>query len=210
MTVAARRGSGAFTLVELLVTTSLMALVGGATVAALAGGLRVWEFTSRVGTSQPAALVAFDRMRRDVQNVRRFRPIPFTGSHEQCAFAAVERASPDAETPKELGRLGYFLDPRNHRLCRSFVPYRVMGRERLTDRCHAVLEEATRVRFSYFGSGDGSGHVGWSGSWEGHEPPLAVKCEVTVHERGREAITHTFLTTLVAASVLKQQAGDER
>ena len=111
----ARPAHRGFTLLELLVTTSLMALVGGATVASLGGGIRVWERTVKFGSRQQSVLLAFDRLRRDLQNVRRFHLVPFKGEYDAFQVAAVEGQD-------ELGARGYFLDERRHLLCRSFVP----------------------------------------------------------------------------------------
>ena len=195
-----KREQAAFTLVELLVATSLMALVGGASVAALAGGVRVWERAAAFGTAQHSFLVATDRMRRDLQNVRRFKPILFEGSYNQYAAASVGRADPRSDRSEELGRLGYFLDERQHRLCRSFVPYRLMRRDRLTDHCHAMLDDVTRMRWSYYGKNDERATTGWCEHWRSSEPPLAVKCTLTLQLPHHDAIPHTLMVSLASAS----------
>ena len=194
-TQARLRPALGFTLVELLVTTSLMALVGGATVAALAGGVKVWQRTVELGTSQESALITFDHLQRDLHNCRRFTPMPFDGAYDRFSMAAVDRVSPHEETPAEIGHLGYFLDEHRHLLCRSFVPYRLMGEHRLTDQCQPVLEGVMRARFSYFGTGD-KGETGWSSSWESKRLPLAVKAELTSQEPGLAATTHSFIIYL--------------
>ena len=172
------------TLVELLVATSLMALVGSATVATLGGGMRVWERTLAFGTHQQEVLLAFERIRRDVESHRRFAPIPFEGVYNRCSVAAVERDPADPSGPLEVGQLGYFHDERHHRLCRSFVPYRLMQRSRLKDRCQSVLNGVTRVRIQYFGIEE-SGQPAWSGDWTPTRPPWGMKVELTM-ERDRQ------------------------
>jgi len=186
-----------FTLVELLVTTSLMALVGSATVGALAGGVRVWERARAFDAQEQAALIAGHRLRRDLHNVRRFSPVPFHGAYDRWTAAAVDASPVRDEVVAELGQFGYFLDERAHRLCRSFIPYRLLRAQRMTDRCHSVLEGVRRVRFSYFGSDPASGTLGWTGRWEADEPPMALKAELTVEASGRQPMTHTFVIALV-------------
>lgn len=195
-----------FTLVELLVTTSLMALVGGATVGALAGGIRVWERASEFGVYRQAVLVSLAQMRRDLQNVRPFSPIPFEGTYGQLAFALVGREHLDDESPPELGRLGYFLDERSHVLCRSFVPYRRLKRVRLTDRCQAVLEDVTRLRLSYFGSPEGEEAVDWSGRWASPQAPLAVKVDLTVQQRGQRGASQSAVISLMGTTAHEAKA----
>ena len=195
-----------FTLVELLVTTSLMAVVGGTAVAALAGGLQVWGRAKEFGTQQQAILITFDQIRRDLQNTRTFQAVPFQGRYDQCAFAAVDRMDGNPDAAPEIGRLGYFLDEPHRVLCRSFVPYRLAGAARLTDRCDAVLEGVTRVRFSYFGQGKEGGEAAWRQSWDAARPPLAVKAEVSVRGAQPEATTHTLVASLTGAPVADADA----
>jgi len=189
-----------FTLVELLVTTSLMVLVGAATVASLAGGVRVWERARESSTDGRSSLIAFDHLRRDVHNIRRFTLVPFEGTYGQFAAATVERVDRDSDQPAEIGRLGYFLDERRHVLCRSFVPYRLMRRERFTDRCQAVLEDVARLRFSYFGVEKEGGQAGWFEHWHATEPPLTLQCTVTIQGPHGQAVPQMLLVSLVSAA----------
>ena len=193
-----RHARSGFTLVELLVTTSLMALVGGAAVAALSGGVRVWERAAAYGVQQQSSLLAFDQLRRDLQNVRTFTSVPFDGVYNQCSFAAVEHEKPTDDLPGEIGRLGYFLDERRGLLCRSFVPYRLMKRYRLTERCQPVLEGATRVRFSYYGAEEEGGTPDWHEHWKLPTPPLAIKSEFVVQVNTQQATTHSFVIALTS------------
>ena len=188
----------AFTIVELLVTTSLMALVGGTAVAALAGGIRVWERATAYGTQQQSAVITAGDLRRDLQNLRRFAPVPFDGVYQQWSAAAVERVSPGEEGPPEIGRLGYFLDEHRQLLCRSFVPYRLMKRYRLTERCQPVLEGVTRVRFSYYGTEEESGTLDWHDRWKSTTPPIAVKSEFLLRTNDRQTTPHSFVIALAS------------
>ncbi len=185
-----RARRSAFTLVELLVTTSLLALVGAAAVAALAGGLRVWNRAAEFGTQQQATLIALKRMRDDLQSFRHFHPIHFDGVYNEYAYPAVGQERPEADGLAEIGRAGFFLDERQHLLCRSFVPYRRIREVRVTDHCHPILEGVTRLRFEYFGR-QADGTVRWADQWDATSPPLAVKWDLTLQEGRAPAVTQT-------------------
>jgi len=175
-----------FTLVEMLVAASLMALVAGTTVAALNGGLSVWERASGVSRHEEAALITFSQLRRDLHNARRFSPIRFDGSYDAFTFAAAEASGDNPEGIAELGQLGYHVNGRHHTLCRTFVPYRRLRRARMRDQCHAVLGEIQKIRAAYFNG------AGWQERWEEEELPLAVKLAVT-SESGE---TNTFVVSM--------------
>ena len=175
---------------------ALMALVGAIAVAVLAGGIRVWE-RADVGAQQPISLIALERLRRDVQNLRTFALVPFDGAYDRWSGAAAEPLVTSGDAPAEMGRLGYYLDERQGRVCRSFVPYRQAKRFRLADRCEAVLEHVRRVRFSYYGSQDEQGPQ-WSTRWRAAAPPSAMKIEYAM--QGEDADAAPTVAVLFRAS----------
>ena len=199
-------GRAAFTLIEVLVTASLMALAGGAAVAALAGGVRVWERAADIGIHQQASLIALSRIRRDLQNARRFAPLPFDGSYDTFTFASAERDDPLLEAPAEIGQLGYYLESRGRILCRSFIPYRLLRSARLTDRCQPILEGVQRLRFDYFGSEAEDGEAHWTERWESRKPPLAVKLTMLGRGRDPQAASQSFVVFLTTASTEDEDA----
>ena len=188
-----RRG---FTLVEMLITTSLMTLVAGVLMAVLSGGLRVWQRARDYGIGEQASLVAFDGMRRDFDNSRRFTLVPFKGEYDDVAFAFAETAAPGSGDPAEIGRLAYFLDERRHLLCRSFVPYRLAGHIYPRDRCQAVLRDVRRLRFEYFGEPEPGHGAGWSQHWDAAALPLAVKVSAELQEAGQRTAARSFVVYL--------------
>lgn len=187
-------------MVELLVTVSLMALVGGAAVAALSGGIRVWQRAAGYGAQQQSSLITLERFRRDLQNVRQFHPVLFTGTYEQCSFAAVARAMPASDAPEEVGRLGYYLDERRHQLCRSFVPYRLMKRYRLTERCDPLLGGVMRLRFSYYGAEEAGHAPEWRERWEAAASPVAMKADLLVQADPRRTVPLAFTVVLAGSA----------
>lgn len=198
------------TLVELLVTVSLMALMGAAIVAVLSGGLRVWQRARTFGTQGQFALLAVDRLRRDLHNVRRSARIPFEGAYDRCAFAAAGQSAVDGSPLPEMGRLGYFLDEPRRRLCRSFVPYRLMRTRDLTDRCQPVLEDVTRARFSYRGSSTDTQPSDWSEHWDALLPPRAVKIALTVQPPREPAAVHTAVIVLALTAPPAEPSNEDR
>ena len=176
-----RRG---FTLVELLVTVALVSLIGATVVAAVSGCLRVWGKVSAHGDTTSWAEVTFAGIRHDLHNIKTFTPINFKGEYDTMRFPAVVRSPlSDGEEIPEIGQVGYYFDNQHKRLCRAQVPYRLMRRAHLKDRCDAVMNHVNRVRFSYYKPKTDTGEAGWGTAWEAVEPPIAVKVEVNYDER---------------------------
>lgn len=186
-----------FTLVEMLITTTLMTFVAGAIVAALTGGIRVWQRASSYRVDRQAALITFDQLRKDLHNHRAFTLVPFDGAYDAVAWPTVGRLAADPEAPMEIGRVGYYFDTRRHTLCRAFTPYRLMRHVDLRDRCDVVLEDVQQVRFEYFGGPEGQ--ADWAGSWRKEAAlPSAVKISVMTGPDRQHATTHNALIYLGA------------
>jgi hypothetical protein len=208
-------------MVELLVTTALMSMVGAAVVAVLFGGIRVFQRVTEYGSVEQAAMVTFDRFRRDIEGMRRFSLVPFAGAIESVHFAAAARAGEaDArrdnlaeEAPEEIGRLSYYRDARARMLCRSFTPYRLMRRLRVANRCQPVLEDVERVRFQYFGASAEGEQAAWVSRWDGEEAaghPTAVKATVTLKPAEAREVVRSFVIYLpVSADAQNEDDEDD-
>jgi prepilin-type N-terminal cleavage/methylation domain-containing protein len=189
-------GTGGFTLPEMLITLSLIALLAGAVVASVAGGFRVWGRATAYGANDQAALLAFENLRRDLHNAAPFALLPFSGAYDELTFAAVGRDPHEPDALKELGRHGYYLDEVHDVLCRSFVPYRLAREVRLKDRCEVVLEHVQRLRLDYFGAEGETQEAAWTGGWETETAPMAVKISVTMQDGKRPATSHSTVVFL--------------
>lgn len=186
----------ALTLVEMLITMALMALVAGAIVAALTSGFKVYQRAREAGTTTQRAMIAFDETNKDLRSYREFGLVKFEGDYDAFTFPVARRAAGDPSLPLELGGLTYFLDAKRKALCRSFVPFRLSRRMRYERPCEAVLDDVSRLRFEYFGAEEPDGVASWAGSWESRRAPLAVKASVTTEEPGRRPVSHTWFISL--------------
>lgn len=177
----ARRPAG-LTLVELLVSLSLLVMVAGAVVAVLSAGFRIWERVQMEGRTETTLHLTLEQIRKDLQRCRSFKAIPFRGEYDKVSFSAlvpvIYRRDHSVWTVQEPGRIGYFFDSGRRFLGRSQHPYRVVRRYGVKENSHPVFNDADRVRFWYYSvDSDGSAH--WLNSWDSEEVPLAVKIEVS-------------------------------
>ena len=185
-----RRKRSAFTLVELLVTTALVSLVGATVVAAVSGCLRVWGRVNERGTQDAWTEVAFQSLRQDLHNLHPFAPVLFEGTYDTVSFPALVAAVPprasaevQPEPEPEPGQVTYYYSGRRKALCRAQSAYRWLRHTSAQETCDAVLTGITQVRFGYYAAGSETKEPGWTSSWSAAEPPLAVKVEVRYDER---------------------------
>ena len=192
------RRSRGFTMVELLVTVTLVGLVGATVVAAVSGCLRVWERVSAQGRQEEWIRLAFDQLRRDLRSARHFAPVPFDGAYDAVSFPAIVPVDVrDGGSLDVIGRTGYYFNSLRSTLCRSQQPYQLIRRVAMKDSCHPVLVGVKRVRFSFYHPATETQGGGWSGAWGSADPPLAVKVEVGYYERATGPLkTQTLLVYL--------------
>ena len=196
--MSSRRG---LTLVELLVTLMLFALIAATLTATFAGGFKVWARFQTGGAREPWLQVAFEQFRRDLHDARRFQPISFQGAYDMVSFPALVSTATDTGDFQELGRVGYFWDGARRRLCRSHAPYRRLSHTSLKETCETVISDLNRLRLSYCTWDATEGAYRWSSSWSAKEPPLAVKLELTYDEPStRRAVTQSLIVQVPVAS----------
>lgn len=189
------------TFVELLVTVALLAVVAGTFVGALVGGLEVWRRLHTHAAFDQQVLVALEVMRRDLRNAQPFRRIPFEGDYETLSFPTLLEVDVVGETVvREVGRSGYYLDTRHHRLCQVRRPYRTLRRGSFTEGCRSLADGVERLRFEYYVPDPSTGEPHWTGTWSDPALPLAVKVVVGYRLAPKtRLITRTLVVDLPTA-----------
>lgn len=102
--------AGGFSLVELLVAASLVAVLAGALVTALLSGVRAWERAEGFDAARLEAVVAIETVARDFRNrVAVPQAVPFRGTAQGCAFATLAEVEGDGTAT--LVRVSYRFEP---------------------------------------------------------------------------------------------------
>ncbi|MBN1587244.1 MAG: prepilin-type N-terminal cleavage/methylation domain-containing protein [Candidatus Omnitrophica bacterium] len=184
-----------FTLIELLVAMSLIALVSGAAVAVLAGGLRVWERYQVAGVQTDMMRLGVEQIRKDLVNARRFDLIHFEGSSSQFQVpATIQVDYEEGGSLQELGQVSYFADRRYGCLGRSQAPFSELKRHRAKSDYTVVIDDLQNIKFSYFGSQKEESEAKWTSRWKSHLLPQAVKIELQYGDGTTEG-TYTSAVT---------------
>ena len=197
------KGRSGFTLLELLVTVSLMALVAGATMAVLGGVFHVWDRAQNRGMFEQELQISFEAIQRDLHNARPFRLIPFKGSYDTFSFPILmETVWEDGSSVREVGRQAFFFDGYKRQLCRTKHSYRGLKARSVKQGGRSVLSGIDRLRFAYYVLDPSTLSYAWRDSCESEEPPLAVKIDVGYHVASNEKFARkTFIVHLPTAPI---------
>jgi prepilin-type N-terminal cleavage/methylation domain-containing protein len=167
--ITSRGRSTAFTLVELLVVTAILALVVSVIGACLSGGIRAWETAREFGSAEAQAAIGLRILERDIMNSFPFYAVPMTGSREEITFAGPVRGG---ETMSErIGTVLYRYDRYRGTLERKTWTF--PGEEPQAG--EIVVPVAASLVFRYRSAPDGA----WAEAWtDVTNRPFAIEVEL--------------------------------
>lgn len=90
-----------FTLVELLVTLGIAVTMIGTVIAAVSGGIRVWETAREVGQLEVNAALALEQLELDLRNTPPFYAFPLRGTAEELEAVRFPRFADSADAAPE-------------------------------------------------------------------------------------------------------------
>ena len=157
----------AFTLIELMVTSALLAMVGMAIVSTFASGLKVYyRLRDSVG-ARADILIALERVERDLKNSFNTVEIPFHGEAKRIAFPVIlERIGDSGSSGSYLGRVTYYYDDYKKTLSKKEEDYaRVVSETGARDKDIKELASVNGVEFSYYYYDKRIQSYEWKSTW---------------------------------------------
>jgi len=190
-----KRNAG-FTLVELLVVISLMALIGMSLYAMFASAMDMMRRVSRSEVAEDVA-VLLEKFDREISSQVTFRGIPFDGKETSLSFPSRIELDKRALMNKGIGRVSYSFDESQRTFARSQENPNQIHKPEEEIKPTTALEGVTGVKFQYFVYLKASKVFEWVPVWNSLENegaiPSAVKVEFSC-VRGEE--DHVFTRTV--------------
>lgn len=208
----------AFTLLELMVATSILGLIGLAVLTTFGSGLHVYERVQSYGGLQADILLSLEEMERDLANTFPLSGIEFEGEAQKITFPAVietiETIDEEERAVPSIGQIAYSLggDDDQKVLMRDQWDYSqaVSGDKSENDQS-GFFAYVKDIRFSYYFLDGKNEEYGWKESWSAEEDegsPVAVKIELTYEDRGRD-ITLVRTVFLPSEMIVEETEEDD-
>ncbi len=170
------RSNRAFTLIELLIVTSLIALIGLAVFTAFSRGIAVWDLAQKTDKKEPEVRFALEKMATELRNSFDFSGIAFTGIKEQLSFSTyIDAGAATGDPRREPGKVTYIFDGNAGALLRIQERYIDIFREERPSP-KKFISGLTGFGFGYYYFDPAKNSYGWMDSWEGRgDRPLGVR-----------------------------------
>lgn len=176
-----KKNRAGFTLIELIVAVSMMAMVAIAVTSALYCGLNVYERVAIHAGSKADLFIGLEEFERDIRNTFRIAGIGFSGHASRVSFAGLTEDG-------HIGRISYYLDTEKRFFARSEMDYaEAISAISVGNRIKAI-GKAEGIALSYLVFDKDTGRYEWRSECEEEAgPPEKVRIEITFIE-GNKAV----------------------
>lgn len=182
-----RDACSGLTMIELLVSISILTVLLAAILMTLYSGLLVWERASGYDMKRMETMLALESLEKEVRNTFPFHAIEFKGSPSGMKFAGVINVTTDGVRIQRFCEIKYDFDPTAHTFRRQsrIYPFGLSG----GDESLAVLSGVDVVKVSYASTPEKDRSLAaWLETWDnGGKLPAAVRIEFEFHGTGTPA-----------------------
>jgi len=170
-----------FTLVELIISGAIIFLVSITVYSVFAGGINVWKKANQASSSGHHLRLVTEKLSGQLRNTFRFSSIPFEGTEDSIAFAAL--------IDNQVSRISYFLNEENV-FCRRLQSYPEVFKKGESGKYDLLLPGVLGLKFGYCYLDNATGDYKWKDKWVKEEQdsiPQAVKIELVFKKDSQES-----------------------
>jgi prepilin-type N-terminal cleavage/methylation domain-containing protein len=208
-----------FTLIEFMISASILGLIGLAILTTFGSGFSVYERVQAYGGAQAEALLALEELERDVRNMIPVSTIPVEAEADRIAFPVVietyeEVEGEDAQLHASIGKVVYFLEGMGSEgkvLKKSTLNYSdALSGDTGSEDTDETLVSVNNLAFRYYSYNSDEKKYHWDGVWSDSAGNVLKGVEVTLTYQDLNREVQLVRAVLIpAASGNDAQAEDE-
>ena len=172
-----------FTLLELLITTSLIALMGLAIYSTFARGVMVWDRGCKTDIVSQEMRFTLQNLAKELRNSFKFSGIEFMGTKDGISFPTYVNTAEIGEAPKwEVGEVSYFYDKDASCVMRRALCVRCKAQD-----AKPIAQNIKNLKMSYYFFDAISKTYKWKNSWSDKENfPSGIRIALTIENEEEE------------------------
>lgn len=209
----------AFTLIEVLIVTAIVAMISATIATCLSAGIRAWEEAYRFGTEERHVLLGLEMMEKDIINLLPFTGVGISGMENQIVFAMPPAKKSYIASGNVISQIWginvvkYFLDREKNAIYRKQWHY--PQEENLANTGEILIRNVDTFKLEYYEcASDGTGAGEWKPEWNSRTNfPAAVRLIVNIAEQGkkiqlkRTIVLPAFMDKTIVNESTKGQTG---
>ncbi len=212
----------AFTLIELIITASIMALVATAILSVFAAGLKVYERVRNYSDIRTDILFSLEKMEKDLRSAPNASQVDFKAEPERVTFPAVVHTHSGDKDGISLGSVSYYIDESSHYLVSDEKDYSAATSEESGKGFITKLVPARSLKFTYYIYDSKAKAFYWLESWKENKDenktkkkpllhtPLGVKIEIGYDNNGKSVVLTRTVFFPLAVSLYYTELADEK
>lgn len=169
-----KKNNAGMTLIELLITLTVLSVISLAIYASLNSGLKIWKRINQQMAHEDLDIF-FDRFGHDLRNCARFMGLTFTGTQERVEFPTIlpsPRLGGDV-----IGRVSYSYDPQSKTLTRIQQDFSQIYSGEESSKIQPIPDLGS-VKFRYYVYDKQTEEYSWREDFLEEDFPLAVRIEL--------------------------------
>lgn len=178
------RSCRSFTVAEMTLVVSIVAMVGLAVNQSVVNGVKLWDFTRQLSVEEDV-FIFLDRLGLDLRNAFHFSQLAFEGTGENVAFPTVTWTRQDRRIAgvrddycEQIGRVEYAFDKAKGTITRRQANYSQSLQDKFGSE-RVLASPVAGLKFSYlYATGE---ETVWEDESRGYLP-VAVQVEIKIKE----------------------------
>ena len=164
-----------FTLIELILVTAMLGVIGLALFGTFANGIHIWEKVTQESVAEDISLF-FEKISYDLRNSFKMTGMKFRGGKNKVSFPANIKMRGDESIKNSIGQVTYYFDRRKHILNRREATYSEVYRHKPGSK-RILAEGLSSLSFTYFIYDANKKKYSWVTSWQERDEPFGIVVE---------------------------------
>ena len=166
---------GGFTLIELVLVTAILAVIGMAVYGTFSNGINIWKKVTEDSGAEDINLF-FERISFDLRNSFKLTGLRFKGEATKVSFPSRIKYNGQDGIENTIGEITYYIDQRKKTLIRREASYSEVYRKKFGSE-RILSENISSLQFKYYVYEENYKRYSWVTHWQERDETFGIQVE---------------------------------